>query len=167
MPSSNSQLFHGLFQHISQEIDLCVCNHGPKRENGHNISYEQKNWLYYCPSLLLSVIQKAKASFLNWLQTHTDQNGFLTLSKAYLKMVSSSELQDGLSLPEGSLALVTDSLDSQNLPQFCMETYCNNLKTSLLGQTLLYAEVVTSTMDLFEGWASLLKIITIWNILWL
>lgn len=101
--------------------------------------------------MLLSLTQEAKASFLKWLQTHADQNGLLTLSKAYLRMVSSSELQDGLSLPEGSLALVTDSSDSQSWAQFCIETYSNNLKTSLLGHTLLYAEVVTSTMDLLEG----------------
>nr|XP_033496928.1 biotin--protein ligase-like [Epinephelus lanceolatus] len=66
-------------------------------------------------------------------------------------MVSCSELQDGPSLPEGSLALVTNSSESQSWAQFNMETYSKNLKTSLLGHTLLYAEVVTSTMDLLQG----------------
>lgn len=66
-------------------------------------------------------------------------------------MVSCSELQDGPLLPEGSLSLVTESSESQNWAQFSMETYGKNLKTSLLGHTLLYAEVITSTMDLLDG----------------
>lgn len=96
-------------------------------------------------------MQEAKASFLKWLQTHADQNGFLTFSKAYLKMVSSTELQGSCLLPEDSLALVTDSSASQKWAQFCMETYKKNLKTNQLGRILLYAEVVNSTMDLLEG----------------
>lgn len=52
---------------------------------------------------------------------------------------------------EGPLALVTDSTDFESWAQFSMETYSKNLKTSLLGHTLLYAEVATSTMDLLEG----------------
>ncbi|XP_049447453.1 biotin--protein ligase isoform X1 [Epinephelus fuscoguttatus] len=103
------------------------------------------------PVHLLATSQEAKASFLNWLLTRADQNGLVTLSKASFRMVSCSELQDGPSLPEGSLALVTNSSESQSWAQFSMETYSKNLKTSLLGHTLLYAEVVTSTMDLLQG----------------
>ncbi|XP_045896801.1 biotin--protein ligase-like [Micropterus dolomieu] len=95
--------------------------------------------------------EEAKASFLKWLQTRADQNGLLTLSKTSLRIVSCSELQDGPLLPQGSQALVTNSSESQSWAQFSMETYSKNLKTSLLGRTLLYAEVVTSTMDLLEG----------------
>ncbi|KAM8741294.1 biotin--protein ligase isoform 2-T2 [Acanthopagrus schlegelii] len=100
---------------------------------------------------LLATTQEAKASFLKFLQTHADQNGLLTLPKVSLKMTSCSEVHDGPLPPEGPLALVTDSTDSENWAQFSMETYTKNLKTSLLGHTLLYAEVVTSTMDLLEG----------------
>ncbi|XP_029304540.1 biotin--protein ligase isoform X2 [Cottoperca gobio] len=103
------------------------------------------------PVHLLATSQETKASFLTWLQTHADQNGLLTLSKASLALVSCSELQDGPSLPEGSLALVTNSSESQSWPQFSMEIYSKNLKSSLLGHTLLYAEVLTSTMDLMQG----------------
>ncbi|XP_039633793.1 biotin--protein ligase isoform X2 [Perca fluviatilis] len=103
------------------------------------------------PVHLLATSQETKAIFLNWLRTRADQNGLLTLSKASLRMLSSSELQDGPSLPEGSLALVTNSSESQSWPHFSMETYSKNLKTSLLGHTVLYAEVVTSTMDLLQG----------------
>ncbi|KAK5888171.1 hypothetical protein CesoFtcFv8_016697 [Champsocephalus esox] len=66
-------------------------------------------------------------------------------------MVSCSELQDAPSLPDGSLALVTNSSEAQSWPQFSMETYSKNLKSSMLGHTLLYAEVATSTMDLLQG----------------
>lgn len=100
---------------------------------------------------LLATTQEAKASFLKFLQTHADQNGLLTLPKVSLKMTSCSEVHDGPMPPEGPLALVTDSTDSENWAQFSMETYTKNLKTSLLGHTLLYAEIVTSTMDLLEG----------------
>ncbi|XP_038563829.1 biotin--protein ligase isoform X1 [Micropterus salmoides] len=103
------------------------------------------------PVHLLATSQEAKASFLKWLQTRADQNGLLTLSKTSLRIVSCSELQDGPLLPQGSQALVTNSSESQSWAQFSMETYSKNLKTSLLGRTLLYAEVVTSTMDLLEG----------------
>ncbi|XP_026183436.1 biotin--protein ligase [Mastacembelus armatus] len=102
------------------------------------------------PVHLLAISQKAKVSFLEWLQTHTDQNGLLTLSKPSMRMVSCSELQDAW-LSEGSLVLVTDSSESQSWAQFSMETYSKNLKTSLLGHTVLYAEVISSTMDLLEG----------------
>ncbi|XP_078121551.1 biotin--protein ligase isoform X2 [Sander vitreus] len=103
------------------------------------------------PVHLLATSQETKAVFLNWLQTRADQNGLLTLSKASLRMLSSSELQDDPSLPEGSLALVTNSSESQSWPHFSMETYSKNLKTSLLGHAVLYAEMVTSTMDLLQG----------------
>lgn len=88
---------------------------------------------------------------MDWLRTRADKNGLLALPKASLSLVSTSGLQEGPSLPEGSVALVTDSLESQSWPQFSMETYRKHLKTSLLGHTVLYAEVTTSTMDLLQG----------------
>ncbi|XP_033969860.1 LOW QUALITY PROTEIN: biotin--protein ligase [Trematomus bernacchii] len=103
------------------------------------------------PVHLLATSQEAKASFVNWLQTRADQKGLLKSSNASLKMVSCSELQDAPSLPDGSLALVTNSSEAQSWPQFSMETYSKNLKSSVLGHTLLYTEVATSTMDLLQG----------------
>ncbi|XP_030601727.1 biotin--protein ligase-like [Archocentrus centrarchus] len=100
---------------------------------------------------LLATSQEAKASFLKWLQTRAEHNGVLTLSKTSLRMVSCSELQDVPVLPKGALALVTDSSETQSWAHFSMETYSKNLKTSLLGHTVMFAEVVTSTMDLLEG----------------
>lgn len=96
---------------------------------------------------LIPPLQDAKAAFLEWLKTRADQNGVLTFSKAALRMVSSSELQ----APEGQLTLVVASDQSQKFPHFSLETYVQNLRTDVLGRTLLYAEVATSTMDLLEG----------------
>ncbi|XP_040006088.1 biotin--protein ligase isoform X2 [Xiphias gladius] len=115
------------------------------------LSCELNNTPPPSPIHLLATCQKSKARFLKWLETQGDQNGLLTLSKPPLRMVSSSELQDGPLLPEGSLGLLTDSSESQSWAQFSMETYRKNLKTSLLGHTLLYTDMVTSTMDLLEG----------------
>ncbi|XP_056298565.1 biotin--protein ligase isoform X1 [Pseudoliparis swirei] len=103
------------------------------------------------PVHLLATSQEAKTTCVDWLRTRADPNGLISLSKASLLLVSSSELQDSPSLPGSSLALVTDSSESQSSPQFSMETYRENLKTSLLGHTVLYAEVATSTMDLLQG----------------
>lgn len=102
-------------------------------------------------SSLLYSTQEAKARFLKWLQAHAEHNGVLTLSKASLVLMSGSDLQDALLLPEGSVALVTNSAESQSWAHFSMETYSKNLKTKLLGHTVLFAEIVTSTMDLLEG----------------
>lgn len=54
-------------------------------------------------------------------------------------------------MPDGSLLLFTDSPEPHKWDQFSMETYNQNLKTSVLGRTVLYADVVSSTMDLLEG----------------
>ncbi|XP_040037876.2 biotin--protein ligase isoform X1 [Gasterosteus aculeatus] len=103
------------------------------------------------PVHLLATSPETRTTCVDWLRTRADKNGLLALPKASLSLVSTSGLQEGPSLPEGSVALVTDSLESQSWPQFSMETYREHLKTSLLGHTVLYAEVTTSTMDLLQG----------------
>nr|XP_019962192.1 PREDICTED: biotin--protein ligase [Paralichthys olivaceus] len=115
------------------------------------LSCELNHDLTPTPVHLLAISLEEKAYFLKWLETQADQNGCLTLSKQALRMVSCSELQDGYLLREGSLDLVTDSSESQSWAEFRMETYRKNLQTSLLGHTLLYTEMVSSTMDLLEG----------------
>ncbi|XP_060941960.1 biotin--protein ligase isoform X3 [Limanda limanda] len=115
------------------------------------LSCELNHDLTPTPIHLLAISLEAKAYFLKWLETQADQNGSLTLSKHSLRMVSCSELQDGSYLHEGSLDLVTDSSESQTWAEFRMETYRENLQTSLLGHTLFYTEMASSTMDLLEG----------------
>lgn len=109
------------------------------------LSCEQNPSPALSPVHLLATSQEAKAGVLKWLETHSAQNGVFTLSKAC------QVANDDTCLPGGPLALVTDSCVLPTSAQFCMETYTQNLSTSLLGHTLLYAEVVTSTMDLLEG----------------
>ncbi|KAM9846631.1 biotin--protein ligase [Aulostomus maculatus] len=103
------------------------------------------------PVHLLSTSQEAKTGFLKLLQRHADQNGLVTSFKTSFRIMSCSDLQNSHVLPDSSLPLFTDTPEPQSWEHFCMETYSKNLKTSVLGHTLLYAEVVTSTMDLLEG----------------
>uniref|UniRef100_UPI0037E70A27 biotin--protein ligase n=1 Tax=Semicossyphus pulcher TaxID=241346 RepID=UPI0037E70A27 len=103
------------------------------------------------PIHLLATSQELRSVFLRWLQTRSDPNGLLTLSGTPFRMVSCSDLQDGSDPPQDSLVLVTDPPQSQSWDHFSMDTYRQNLKTSTLGHTLLYAEVVTSTMNLLQG----------------
>ncbi|XP_077402870.1 biotin--protein ligase isoform X2 [Vanacampus margaritifer] len=102
------------------------------------------------PVYLLATSQEAKAKFLQCLYTHVNNDG-LVMSKASLRIMPNSELQDGALRHDRSLSLFTDCPDSQRWDRFCLDTYCNNLTTVLLGNTLLYADVVSSTMDLVEG----------------
>lgn len=81
---------------------------------------------------------------LKWLETHSGQSRTFTLCKA-------CDVTEDTNLPGGPRALITDSAVLPTSAQFCLESYTQNLKSSRLGHTLLYAEVVTSTMDLLEG----------------
>ncbi|XP_007540334.2 biotin--protein ligase, partial [Poecilia formosa] len=89
--------------------------------------------------------QDAKESFLKFLHKRADEDAIVRFSKTSFRVVSSPEPHEG---PLDCLSLVTES---QEMTQFVMETYCTNLKTNHLGNTLLYAEVTTSTMNLLEG----------------
>ncbi|XP_054611639.1 biotin--protein ligase isoform X2 [Dunckerocampus dactyliophorus] len=103
------------------------------------------------PVYLLATSQEAKEKFLQWLNTHANQNGLVTMSKAILRIAPSSELHNCALQHDRSLFLLTDYPEPQIWEHFCLETYRSNLKTSRLGHTMLYADVVSSTMDLIEG----------------
>lgn len=81
---------------------------------------------------------------VKWLETHSGHGRIFTLCKT-------CKVTNDICLPGGPLALITDSSVLPTSAQFCLESYTQNLKSSRLGHTLLYAEVVTSTMDLLEG----------------
>ncbi|XP_068186882.1 biotin--protein ligase isoform X2 [Antennarius striatus] len=100
---------------------------------------------------LLATSQEARSSCLRWLSSRGDHNGLLRLSRTSLQMVSCSGLGESPVVPGGCLTLWTSCPLSQSWTHFSMETYTENLSSSLLGHALLYAEVVTSTMDLLEG----------------
>nr|XP_061817824.1 biotin--protein ligase-like isoform X1 [Nerophis lumbriciformis] len=103
------------------------------------------------PVYLLATSWEAKDKFLQWLKSYTDENGLIPISKASLRITASSELQNCAFQHDGSLSLFTNYPETQTWEPFCLETYCSNLKTSRLGHTMLYADVVTSTMDVVEG----------------
>ncbi|XP_061658415.1 biotin--protein ligase isoform X2 [Syngnathoides biaculeatus] len=132
----NNALQHQVLADILTSLDLsCQHNQTPAQSRVY----------------LLATSQEAKAKFLQCLHTQVNDNGLVMMSKASLRIVPNTELLDGAFLHDSSLSLFTDSPESQNWDQFCFDTYCNNLTTVLLGHTLLYAEVVSSTMDLVEG----------------
>lgn len=102
----------------------------------------------HSPVQLLSISEECRRDAVAWLRTRSSAGGVLLLSRASLRLRSGSELQDSPGGPQGSLPLL---IDSPNPAQFNMETYRRNLKTKALGHVLLYAEAVSSTMDLLEG----------------
>lgn len=66
--------------------------------------------VFLCP-------QERRASFLKWLHTQLDKEGLLKCSKAFLKVVPSTELQAGPPLlPKGTNHVVTKNmLNNQNI----------------------------------------------------
>ncbi|CAL8365217.1 unnamed protein product [Lota lota] len=102
------------------------------------------------PVYLLSTSPDSKASFLKTLHNCVDKDLYLKLSKVSLKVVSSAE-QDGLVLEAGSLALVTRPPEPPSWDHFSLDTYKSHLRTRILGHTVLYADVIPTTMDLLEG----------------
>uniref|UniRef100_A0A8C7X0M3 Holocarboxylase synthetase n=1 Tax=Oryzias sinensis TaxID=183150 RepID=A0A8C7X0M3_9TELE len=115
------------------------------------LNCEPNRTLSESPVHLLATSKEARNSFMKWLQTKSNQNAEFKISKTSFRLVSSSEVNEGPVSAEGSLALITNSTGSQEWPHFSFETYRKHLKSSLLGNTVLYAEVTTSTMDLLEG----------------
>ncbi|XP_035987500.1 biotin--protein ligase [Fundulus heteroclitus] len=100
------------------------------------------------PVYLLATSQEAKASFLKLLQLREDEGAIIRFPKFSFRVMSRPEPHEGSLLPKDCLPLVTEP---QDVTQFNMETYSNNLKTNHLGNTVLYAEVATTTMNLLEG----------------
>ncbi|XP_032431560.1 biotin--protein ligase [Xiphophorus hellerii] len=111
--------------------------------NSLGVSCEPSQTPAPSPVYLLATSQDAKESFLKFLDTWADEDAIVRFSKASFRV--GPEPHEG---PSDFLSLVTES---QEMTQFVMETYCKNLKTNHLGNTLLYTEVTTSTMNLLEG----------------
>ena len=56
-------------------------------------------------------------------------------------------LKENLSTPDKPLILV----NSKPPASFAWETYQKNLKTKVLGQTVIYSDLISSTMHVFDG----------------
>ncbi|XP_072303087.1 biotin--protein ligase isoform X2 [Eucyclogobius newberryi] len=113
------------------------------------LSCEQSMALSPSPVHLLSTNTEAKSEFVKWLKDQADDTGLLRLPKVSLRLVSSSEAESDP--PEGLVSLVWDSAEAPCPQHFSLQTYQSHLRSRLLGRTLLYAEVVSSTMDLLDG----------------
>lgn len=103
------------------------------------------------PIHLLATSQEEKSHFENWLKTQVDSTGILILHKLSIRMVSCSDGQRDPVPPDTPLPFLMNSSESPCPKHFSMKIYDMNLKTTLLGRTVLYAEVASSTMDLLEG----------------
>ncbi|CAL1572740.1 unnamed protein product [Knipowitschia caucasica] len=104
------------------------------------------------PVHLLSTSTEAKRSFVAWLRTQADDRGLLRLPKACLRLVSCSEAGAELDPVEGPVSLLWDSSEAPCPESFSLQTYRSHLRTKQLGRTVLYADVVSSTMDMLDGW---------------
>uniref|UniRef100_A0A8C6UFE5 Holocarboxylase synthetase (biotin-(proprionyl-CoA-carboxylase (ATP-hydrolysing)) ligase) n=1 Tax=Neogobius melanostomus TaxID=47308 RepID=A0A8C6UFE5_9GOBI len=98
---------------------------------------------------LLSTSPEAKGRFVKWLRSQADARGLLRLPKAALRLVSCSEAESDPE--EGAVALLWDGSDDPSPERFSLKTYSSHLRTERLGRTVLYGDVVTSTMDLLDG----------------
>ncbi|KAK7907074.1 hypothetical protein WMY93_015686 [Mugilogobius chulae] len=98
------------------------------------------------PVHLLSTCTELKSDFVKLLKTQTDHTGLLRLPKVSLRVVSCSEAE-----AEGPVQLLLDSSEAPCPQHFSLQTYSSHLRSRELGRTVLYAEVVSSTMDLLEG----------------
>ncbi|KAJ0004139.1 hypothetical protein NQD34_010353 [Periophthalmus magnuspinnatus] len=103
------------------------------------------------PVHLLSTSTEAKSRFVKLLRSRADDTGLMHLPKVSLRMVSCSEAEAESNPAEGPVLLVWDSSNAPCPQHFNLQTYQSHLTSRLLGRTLLYAEVVSSTMDLLEG----------------
>ncbi|XP_030648930.1 LOW QUALITY PROTEIN: biotin--protein ligase [Chanos chanos] len=101
------------------------------------------------PIYVLSTSQEQRGRFLKWLETQVDGEGTLKSGKAHLKVLPSGEHQTDL--PQGALALLTSSPPQHLLEQFSLQAYNLHLQSRSLGRTVLYTEVIPTTMDLLEG----------------
>lgn len=79
-----------------------------------------------------------------------DKDSYLKLSKVSLRVMSAAE-QDGPAPDAGSLVLVTQPPEPPSWEHFSWDAYRSHLHTRVLGHTVLYADVVPTTMDLLEG----------------
>ncbi|XP_051542128.1 biotin--protein ligase isoform X2 [Myxocyprinus asiaticus] len=101
----------------------------------------------HSPLYLLHIHQEGR--FLPWLRGQVSgSGGVLRTQTGSLRVIWGGE--EPPDLADGERALYTDP--PQNFSEhFSLQTYKQNLQTQRLGQTVIYADVTTTTMDLLEG----------------
>lgn len=89
---------------------------------------------------------------MHWLKNHVDDTGVLRSSKCRLRVVWAGDEPLEPGDPDRGEMMELHAEAPQIFSQhFSMETYQKNLESRKLGRTLLYADVMPTTMDVLEG----------------
>lgn len=92
--------------------------------------------------------QENKQIFLSSLTSRL-KDGHLVSKEVTLQFLSDSSDSSSLNITSSSIPVLTEAKNCKALFNYAL--YKANLKTKVLGNTMLYADVVTTTMNLFEG----------------
>nr|XP_014345401.1 PREDICTED: biotin--protein ligase [Latimeria chalumnae] len=113
-----------------------------------SLSCEVKEVPCPTPLHLLTPKEEIRLPFLQWLWAQADSKGVVKSPKVSLKLLSPKEpaVQPTLTL----VPVITEPADFSS-ELFDLNQYRQNLQTKSLGQIVLFAEVTTTTMDLFDG----------------
>jgi len=93
-------------------------------------------------------MQKIKQVFLNSLMSRL-KDGHLVSKEVTLRFLRNSSDASSLNVTSSTIPVLTEAKDCKSTFDYAL--YKANLKTKVLGNTMLYADVVTTTMNLFEG----------------
>ncbi|XP_038657486.1 biotin--protein ligase isoform X1 [Scyliorhinus canicula] len=100
------------------------------------------------PVYLLTTGEEIQRSFVKWLRSRLNKEGVFRAQKISLKVVAMH--QPGMEITPSSLPVITET-QMFSSEHFDLQIYCENLQTRVLGQLILFSEVITTTMDLFDG----------------
>lgn len=105
--------------------------------------------------------QEQKDRFLRWLRRQTDgSTGVLRSAAGVLKVLWAGD--EPPDLADGERAFHTEPPESFS-EHFSLQTYRRHLQTQRLGQTVIYADVTTTTMDLLDGYVRRAALALIWR----
>ncbi|XP_007423392.1 biotin--protein ligase [Python bivittatus] len=100
------------------------------------------------PIYLLSSDKVLHNTFLEWLRRNMTAEGLITSSKVSLKFVSSCS--ENMEITPLLIPVVTE-MEALSSEKFSFERYKQNLDTRILGKTVLFSEVTSTTMNLLDG----------------
>ncbi|XP_078416404.1 biotin--protein ligase isoform X2 [Cetorhinus maximus] len=100
------------------------------------------------PVYLLTMGEEIRRSFLRWLWPRLDMEGVFRAQKVSLKVLAMQ--QPGMEITPSSLPFIMESQKFSS-EYFDLKIYCTNLQTRVLGQLIFFSEMISTTMDLFDG----------------
>ena len=92
-----------------------------------------------------------KEKFLSSIQPRLNQNNQVVGKKLSLWFLPSPPSGD-YQVTTDILPVITDSSSQHEKCQFNWDLYKRNLLTRTLGRTVIYSDIVTSTMDVLDGY---------------